>query len=63
MAVTMDDDDTVDPTEAHDSESGGGLRVAGNDELDRLDPDQHGVEHGQIDGTPEDGESFFDIVD
>ncbi|MDP9167669.1 MAG: hypothetical protein M3O32_16655, partial [Actinomycetota bacterium] len=38
-----DDEDTVDRTEAHDSDSGGGLRVTGNDELDRLDPDQHGV--------------------
>ena len=34
-----------------------------NDELDRLDPQQHGRERGQIDGTPEDGESFFDVVE
>ncbi len=32
-----------------------------DDELDRLDPAQHGTERGQIDGTPEDGDSFFDV--
>lgn len=34
-----------------------------DDELDRLDPQQHGRERGQIDGTPEDGDSFYDVVD
>ncbi len=34
-----------------------------DDELDRLDPQQHGRERGQIDGTPEDGDSFFDVVE
>jgi len=34
-----------------------------DDELDRLDPQVHGRERGQIDGTPEDGESFYDVVD
>ena len=34
-----------------------------NDELDRLDPEQHGRERGQIDGTPEDGDSFFNVVE
>ena len=29
--------------------------------LDRLDPAQHGTERGQIDGTPEDGDSFFNV--
>ena len=32
-----------------------------DDELDRLDPAQPGTQRGQIDGTPEDGESFFDV--
>ena len=32
-----------------------------DDELDRLDPEQHGKLRGQIDGTPEDGDSFFDV--
>ena len=34
-----------------------------DDALDHLDPEQHGRERGQIDGTPEDGESFFVVVD
>ena len=58
---------TVDPTEAHDSDSdsdsGGGLEVVADDELDRLDTQRHGSERGQVDGTPEDGSSFFDIVE
>ena len=44
-----------DPTEAHDSDGGGGLEVVADDELDRLDTQRHGSEQGQIDGTPEDG--------
>ena len=36
---------------------------ASDDELDHLDPQQHGRERGQIDGTPEDGDSFFDVVE
>ncbi len=34
-----------------------------DDALDHLDPEQHGRERGQIDGTPEDGDSFFVVVD
>jgi hypothetical protein len=47
---TRDADDTAQETE---SMSG--------DKLDRLDPEQHGKDRGQIDGTPEDGDSFFDV--
>ena len=47
--------------EAHDSDEGGALDVVSDDDLDRIDPSVHGRESGQIDGTPEDGESFFDI--
>jgi hypothetical protein len=32
-----------------------------DDQLDRLDPAEHGTDRGQIDGTPEDGDSFFDV--
>ncbi|HYO05305.1 MAG TPA: hypothetical protein VET27_27040 [Mycobacterium sp.] len=49
-------------SEAHDSDEGGGLEVVGDDELDRLDTQRHGTEHVQIDGAPEDGDSFFDVV-
>lgn len=34
-----------------------------DDEIDRLDPERHGREYGQIDGTPEDGDSFYDVVE
>lgn len=47
--------------EAHDSDEGGALDVVSDDDLDRIDPDVHGRERGQIDGTPEDGDSFFDV--
>lgn len=49
----------VDPRDADDSE--GDTTEESNDELDRIDPQHHGRDFGQIDGTPEDGESFFDV--
>ncbi len=52
-------DDSV--TQAHDSDAGGGLNLVSESELDRMDPSVHGRERGQIDGTPEDGDSFFDV--
>jgi hypothetical protein len=58
-----DDSDEEDGTDAHDSDSGGGLELLDDAELDRLDTQRHGIERGQIDGTPEDGESFFDVVE
>ena len=57
--VTPDD---IDPSDADDT-TGGSNRLTADDELDRIDPAVHGREHGQVDGTPEDGESFFDIVE
>jgi hypothetical protein len=50
-------------SDAHDSDAGGGLTLVTDDALDHLDPEQHGRERGQIDGTPEDGDSFFVVVD
>jgi hypothetical protein len=47
--------------DAHDSQEGGALDVVSDDELDRIDPNEHGRERGQIDGTPEDGDSFFNV--
>ncbi|MCV7162991.1 hypothetical protein [Mycobacterium stomatepiae] len=46
-----------------DSEQGGGLDVdvVSDDALDRMDPNDYGQTRGQIDGTPEDGDSFFDV--
>jgi hypothetical protein len=61
-AETPDDPDVSTPSsEAHDAGAGGAFNVVGDDELDRIDPEQHGRERGQIDGTPEDGESFFNV--
>jgi hypothetical protein len=34
-----------------------------DDELDHIDPENHGRDEGQIDGTPEDGDSIFPIVE
>jgi hypothetical protein len=61
--VSADDEDDVEESEAHDSDGGGGLEVVSGDQLDRLDTQRHGTEHGQIDGTPEDGASFFDVLE
>jgi hypothetical protein len=58
-----EDDEDDEESEAHDSEQGGGLTLERDDQLDRIDPEEHGRTLGQIDGTPEDGDSFFDIVE
>jgi hypothetical protein len=63
VSADDDDDDDDEGSEAHDSDAGGGLEVVSDDEIDRLDTQRHGSEEGQIDGTPEDGTSFFDIVE
>ena len=49
----------VDPRDADDTATD--TVSVSDDQLDRLDPEQHGTERGQIDGTPEDGDSFFDV--
>jgi hypothetical protein len=53
--------DDVDPRDAADTTSD--TESMSDDEIDGLDPEQHGRERGQIDGTPEDGDSFFDVVE
>jgi hypothetical protein len=58
-----DDEGDEELSEAHDSDEGGGLRLVSNLEIDHMDPETHGRERGQIDGTPEDGDSFFDVVE
>jgi hypothetical protein len=50
-------------SESHDSNEGGGLTLMSDDQLDRIDPSQHGRDAGQIDGTPEDGDSFYDVIE
>jgi hypothetical protein len=51
--------DDIDPRDADDNARE--TVSMSDDQLDRLDPAQHGTERGQIDGTPEDGDSFFDV--
>ena len=53
--------DDIDPRDAADKTSD--TESMSDDELDQLDPEQHGRERGQIDGTPEDGDSFYDVVE
>jgi hypothetical protein len=35
--------------------------VSEDNDLDRIDPSVHGRTSGQIDGTPEDGDSFYNV--
>jgi hypothetical protein len=35
--------------------------VSDDVDLDRIDPSVHGRTSGQIDGTPEDGDSFYNV--
>jgi hypothetical protein len=46
-----------------DTTDGGDVVSVSDDELDHLDTQRHGTDEGQISGTPEDGESFFDVVE
>ena len=57
--VKPDDIDLRDADDTVDDET----ESMSDDELDQLDPEQHGRERGQIDGTPEDGDSFYDVVE
>jgi hypothetical protein len=50
-------------SDAHDSDAGGGLSLVSNYEIDHLDTEVHGRNRGQVDGTPEDGDSFYDVVE
>jgi hypothetical protein len=52
----------IDPRDADDADDES-VVLAPSDQLDRIDPQQHGRERGQIDGAPEDGDSFFDVAE
>ncbi|MEO3759582.1 hypothetical protein ABGB19_15005 [Mycobacterium sp. B14F4] len=32
-------------------------------QMDRINPEAHGVDEGQVSGTPEDGDSFYPVVE
>lgn len=64
-AEVPDEADGADPASdpvAADAPAGA-VEPLPEDELDELDPDQHGTDEGQISGTPEDGDSFFTVVE
>lgn len=63
LAAEIPDDPGVEPSsrDAHDSREGGALRLVTDDDLDHIDPADHGRDRGQIDGAPEDGDSFFNV--
>lgn len=46
---------------ADESGDYGRPEVIGDDELDRMEINDYGRTRGQVDGTPEDGDSFFDV--
>lgn len=41
----------------------GAVEPRPEDELDDMDPSRHGTDAGQVSGTPEDGDSFFTVVE
>lgn len=49
----------IDPRDADDTPRE--VESVSDDALDHIDPEHHGTDRGQIDGTPEDGDSFFDV--
>lgn len=53
--------DDVDPRDAEDEPPE--IELLPDDAIDDLNPCQHGRTHGQIDGTPEDGDPFYDVVE
>jgi hypothetical protein len=57
--VTPDDIDLRDADDVADRET----VSEPDDEIDRIDTAQSGRDRGQIDGSPEDGDSFFDVVE
>jgi hypothetical protein len=44
-------------------EQTGATELLSDDDVDRLLPDDHGSDEGQVSGTPEDGDSIFPVVE
>jgi hypothetical protein len=60
--IKAEDNESLDQKLAAETDEDGAVDVVSDDDnLDNIDPDVHGRESGQIDGTPEDGDSFFDV--
>ncbi|OBA62483.1 hypothetical protein A5647_07895 [Mycobacterium sp. 1100029.7] len=61
LAAEIPDEAPEDLGTAEQPAEDGALVMVSDDELDRIDPNNHGRSSGQIDGTPEDGESFYNV--
>lgn len=48
---------------ADDSAPTGEVEPRPEDQIDNIAPDHHGTDAGQVSGTPEDGDSFFTVVE
>jgi hypothetical protein len=48
---------------ADDSAPAGAVEPFPDDRIDNLESGHHGTDAGQVSGTPEDGESFFTVVE
>lgn len=48
---------------ADDAAPAGEVEPRPEDQIDALEPDHHGTDAGQVSGTPEDGDSFFTVVE
>jgi hypothetical protein len=51
------------PTTAGGSSVDDDTALLPDDEVDRIDPEKPGRERGQTAGTPEDGDSFYDVIE
>lgn len=65
LAAEVPDDspDRQPSMDAHDSDHGVALGLVSEEDLDQIAPAEHGSSSGQIDGTPEDGDSFFTVTE
>jgi hypothetical protein len=61
--VPDDSPDRQPSMDSHDSDHGVTLGLVSEEDLDQIAPAEHGSSSGQIDGTPEDGDSFFTVTE
>jgi hypothetical protein len=59
--IEAEDHESLDEKLAAEISDDGRDQIVSDDDLDRIDPNQHGRVKGQIDGTPEDGDSFYNV--
>jgi len=59
--IEADDHESLDEKLAAEISDDARDQTISDDDLDRIDPNRHGRVKGQIDGTPEDGDSFYNV--